>query len=100
LPFVYWLGKRFRHHAITLAVATALWYCAQRFWVGTEIIGLGYAPWFFMGTAAYFQSSRNRFSRHAYYGALALVVGLPLAWAAVIGSRGFNIVELACCAAF
>src|SRR5258708_19002721 len=98
LPFVYALGKRFRNQVLVLAIVCAFWYGCRR--LSPEWGLFQFMPWFFMGTAAYFQPPRARFPRSWYYSALTMVVGLPLAYSFLRGFHGFELVELACCAVF
>src|SRR5205823_6318113 len=61
---------------------------------------LSYAPWFFMGAAAYFQRKKSRLPQRWYYVALAIVVGTALTPSLLIGVAHTVWVDLAICAAF
>jgi peptidoglycan/LPS O-acetylase OafA/YrhL len=75
LPFIYFLGKRIRQPLVLIGLGLAVKY------VDFLIAGhfnftrlLAYAPWFFMGVAAYFSSRSERLSARLYAVALTVFI--------------------------
>jgi peptidoglycan/LPS O-acetylase OafA/YrhL len=94
LPFIYFAAKRIRNPLAILGGGFFIWFVDNQIYKRTGFPDLlAYAPWFFMGTAAYFLWGRRRFSTGYYYLSLVLLIAIPFAWWKTVGEYKAGWVE-------
>lgn len=88
LPFLYLLGKRIGRPLALIGLGFVVWYIDHRLSLrfGYRAL-LGYAPWFFMGVAAYFRRPKRQLPFWLFPICLFAVVGAEVAIGRIVDYR-------------
>lgn len=101
LPFIYLAAKKIRNPLLILGGGFLIWFIDDQLYKRAGFPELlQYAPWFFMGTAAYFMWGQRRFSTRYYYPCLLVLIAVPFAWWKTVGAYKAGWVEWAVGIAF
>lgn len=101
LPILYLIGKKLRNPLAMVFLGLVLWQVEKRL---SLMLGyprlMDYAPWFFLGIAAYFHNRPARLPAYGFCIGLAGIVGAHLVCARIIGDLRAGWAEWVVCLGF